>query len=547
MTKIKTAALLFARLSGVTLLYFLSARAGLEFAVVGHTVTLVWPPSGVALSAILIFGYRMSAGVFAGAFLVNVLTDISGLVAAGIAVGNTLEALAGAYLLRIARFRPTIERRRDVFAFIILAATLATMLSASIGVLALMLGGEVAGSALAGAWLTWWLGDMMGVLVVAPLLLLGFNQSHLHSGLRQGAEAVVLLVGLLAMGYQVFLVPELSGRGGLTAALAMLPFVIWGALRFSLWGASLVTLIISLLAIWGTTQGNGPFVVGSPQESLLHWCAFTNLLAITGLLLAASSAEEHRSRQALQEAHGVLERRVLERTAELARINAGLQQEMAERKRLENALIQADERQQRTLGRELHDGLGQQLTSIAFFGATLTQRLEQQERPEAEAAQRIVTLVNQAIEMVRRLARGLYPAALENAGLHVALQELTDNTRVLNGVDCELCVTPAWTTDNALLTIHFYRIAQEAVNNALKHGQAKHIRIVLEAADGQYRLRISDDGHGFDLARLTDSPGMGLHNMRYRASLLGGELIVESKPMTGTTLSAVCPVLEKSA
>lgn len=195
----------------------------------------------------------------------------------------------------------------------------------------------------------------------------------------------------------------------------------------------------------------------------------------------------------------------------------------------------------------MHDGLGQQLTSIAFFGATLTQRLKQQERPEAEAAQRIVSLVNQAIEMVRRLARGLYPAALEKAGLHAALQELADNTRVLNGVDCELCVAPAATFDDAVLAIHFYRIAQEAVNNALKHGQAKHIRIVLEVADGQYRLLVSDDGHGFDPARLAGSPGMGLHNMRYRAALLGGELILESKPMAGTTLSAICPILEKSA
>jgi integral membrane sensor domain MASE1 len=350
MKKTETAALLSARLAGVALVYFLSARAGLEFAVVGQTVTLVWPPSGVALGAILVFGYRMSAGVFAGAFLVNILTDVSGLVAIGIAAGNTLEALVGSFALRIARFRPGFERRRDVFAFIILAATLATMLSASIGVLALMLGGEVADSALAGAWLTWWLGDMMGVLVVAPLLLLGFSQPHPQLGLRQGVEAVALLVGLLAVGYKIFLVPELSGQGGLAAALAMLPFVIWGALRFSLWGASLVTLMFSVLAIWGTTQGNGPFAFGSPQESLLHWCAFTNLLAITGLLLAASSAEEQRGRRALQEAHGRLERRVLERTAELARINAGQEQEMEERKRLESALIQADERQQRTLG-----------------------------------------------------------------------------------------------------------------------------------------------------------------------------------------------------
>lgn len=547
MTKPETATLLFARLTGVALLYFLSGLAGLEFAVVGHTVTLVWPPSGIALVATLIFGYRMAAGIFVGAFLVNALTDVSGFVAAGIAVGNTLEALAGAFLLRLARFRPALDRRRDVFAFISVAATLATMLSASVGVLALMLAGEVPTTTFVGVWLTWWLGDMMGVLVMAPLLLLGFSQPLPLHGLRQGLEALALLVGTLAIGYGIFLVPDPSGRGGLAAALAMLPFVIWGALRFSLWGASLVTLVFSVLAIWGTVHGNGPFAVGPAQESLLLWCAFTNLLAITGLLLAASGAEERRSHRALQEAHGALEQRVRERTAELARINVGLQQEMAERRRLEGALIQADEKQQRALGRELHDGLGQQLTSTAFFAATLAQRLERQGRPEAEAAQRIVTLTNQAIDMVRALARGLYPAALESAGLRAALQELADNTRMLNNVDCELWVGPTVHIDEASLAIHLYRIAQESVNNALKHGQAKHINISLETVAGQHRLTVSDDGCGFDPAELATGPGMGLHNLRYRAALLGGELIIDSQPRVGATVTAVCPLLEGAA
>lgn len=532
--------------AGLALAYFLAAEAGLRFAVVGETVTLVWAPSGIALVAVLLGGWRAGPGILLGAFLANLLTDVAWMVAAGIALGNTLAALAGAGLLqRLARFCPALERRRDVFALVLLGAVLAPMLSASAGVLALQAGAELRGAGPASAWLTWWLGDMMGVLVVAPLLLLGFSQRLPALSLWQRLEAVALLVSLVAMGYLMFLLPDARGREGLPAALAMLPFVIWGALRFSLWGASLVILVFSLLAIWGTTTGHGPFAVGNAQESLLRWCAFTNLLAVTGLLLAASSAEERRSRQALETSHQELERRVTERTAELARINAGLRQEMATRKRLEGALLQNSEQQRRAVGRELHDGLGQQLTSLAFFGATLAQQLQSRGLAEAELAQRIVTLVNQAMEMVRALTRGLYPAVLERAGLRAALRELVDNTNTLAGVTCALRAPSEVIGDDGVLAIHLYRIAQEALGNALKHGHARHIEIWLERTSAHYRLTIRDDGAGFDPATVAEGVGMGLHNLRYRAELLGGVLHLESRVGEGTTVSVLCPVAEE--
>ena len=527
---------------GAALAYFLAAEVGLRFAVVGDTVTLVWPPSGIALVVILLLGRGLSLGILCGAFLANLLTDISWTVAAGIAVGNTLSALTGAGLLqRLARFHPALERRHDVFALVLLAAILAPMVSASLGVLALQQGGELPNVGPASAWLTWWLGDMMGVLVVAPLLLLGFSQKLPPLTPWQRLEAITLLTSLMAVGALVFLLPEASGREGLPAALAMLPFVIWGALRFSLWGASLVILVFSLLAIWGTITGHGPFAVGSAQESLLHWCAFTNLLAITGLLLAASSAEERRSRQALEAAHRELEQRVAARTAELARINAGLRQEMASRKRLEGALLRNSERQRRALGRELHDGLGQQLTSIAFLGAALAQQLQREELAGMEAAQRLVKLANQSIEMVRVLSHGLYPAVLERAGLCAALRELADNTSTLPGVTCELQATIEVAIDDEALAIHLYRIAQEAVGNAIKHGHARHIRIWLKSMTGYCRLTIHDDGDGFDQEAIAETAGMGLNNLRYRAELLDGALHLKSKPGEGTTVSIVYP------
>jgi signal transduction histidine kinase len=532
----------FLRLTGVALLYFAVAQAGLMFAVVGSTVTLVWPPSGIALVAILVFGYRIAFGIALGAFLANAWTGLPILLATGIAIGNALEALAGAFLLkRLAGFRNTLDRRRDVFALIILAAICSTTISAFVGVATLTLGGIVSFGEYASVWLKWWLGDMMGVLVVAPPLLVWLTHPRPVLSSLKTVEAVGLLALLLVVSYTIFATPELAGRGYYPASLAVFPFVIWGALRFDHWGGTLVTGVISVLAIWGTSQGTGPFAVGSPVDSLVGWCIFVNVVAVTGLLLAASSAEQHRARAEIKSAHDELEQRVRERTEELAKTNAGLQQEVAERKRLEAALIQVSEAQRKSIGRELHDGLGQHLTSIAFFGATLQQKLNDRAQPEADAAQRIVELVNQSIDMTRRVARGLYPVALESQGLSAALDQLADNTRSLKGVSCVLRADPEARVSDPLVAINLYRVAQEAINNAVKHSQARHLRIDLACVNGYHRLSVSDDGIGFDPERIEQGQGLGMHSLRARASLLGGSLEIERNTQGGTTVAVIYP------
>lgn len=534
-------AVFFARLIGVALLYFAAAQAGLMFAVVGSTVTLVWPPSGIALVAILVFGPRIAFGIALGAFLANAWTGLPLLLAAGIAMGNVLEALAGAFLLkRLARFRNTLDRRRDVFALIILAAVCSTTLGAFVGVASLSLGGLVSLNDYAMVWSIWWLGDMMGVLVVAPPLLVWLTHPRPVLSTLKMIEAVGLFATLLVAGYLIFASPELAGHGYYPASLAIFPFVIWGALRFDHWGATLVTGIISALAIWGTTQGTGPFAADSPVDSLIGWCLFVNVLAVTGLLLAAASAEQRRAQTEIKNAHDELEQRVSERSEELAQTNAGLRREIAERERLEAALIQVSEAQQRSIGRELHDGLGQHLTSIAFFGAALQQKLDEQARPEAGAAQRIVDLVNQSIDMTRRVARGLYPAGMESEGLASALEQLADNTRALKGISCVLRADPEARVCDPLAAINLYRVAQETINNAVKHSQARHLRIDLACVNGNHCLSVSDDGIGFDPERI--KLGQGMHSLRARASLLGGSLEIERNAQGGTTVAVIYPV-----
>jgi integral membrane sensor domain MASE1 len=201
------------------------------------------------------------------------------------------------------------DRRQDVFALIFLAVISSTVLSASVGTTALTLGRMTSFAEYPAVWLKWWLGDMMGVLVVAPPLL-WFSQPRFALSPLKTIEAICLVAALVLISHKIFGAPELAVNGYYPASLAVFPFVIWGALRFGQWGASLVTLVVSVLAIWGTTQGTGPFVVDLPVDSLVRWCAFAIVVAVTGLLLAALVAEQRRAQADLQSSHAELGGRV---------------------------------------------------------------------------------------------------------------------------------------------------------------------------------------------------------------------------------------------
>ncbi|HEX5392116.1 MAG TPA: MASE1 domain-containing protein [Rhodocyclaceae bacterium] len=538
---------LLIRLIGVAVLYYLTGRAGMLAATDGGVVTPIWPPSGLALVAILTMGYRMAFGIAAGSFVMNLTVGLPPLVALAIAIGNNAEYIGGAFLLRrLAGFHLSLDRPRDVLALMFLGAGLATTFSAIPGLIVLTVSGIEPGGHVGWSFLRWWLGGMTGVLVVAPLLLVLLPSSRPKFALRPAIEGGILLLLLLAVWTLIFDIETPSGHGYYPAILAVFPFTIWGALRFGLSGATLVNLVNASCGIWGSAHGTGPFAGDSPSDSLVRWCLFTNAVAMTGLFLASASTENRRAQLALKQSHDELEQRVAERTAALAEINEGLKREVAERKRLEAELLQADEEQQRKIGMELHDGLGQHLTSIAFFGATLRQRLEEKSLPETEAAQRIVGLINQSIEMVRALAQGLYPSSLKSDGLVTALKQLAETTCVLKGISCEVLAVPDIDIDDPLIAINLYRVAQEAVNNAVRHGRAKRVAIGLRLIKDQYRLAITDDGIGFDPSRnvrglANEGAGMGLRNFYYRASLLGGHLRIDSELGKGTTIVVICP------
>ena len=209
--------------------------------------------------------------------------------------------------------------------------------------------------------------------------------------------------------------------------------------------------------------------------------------------------------------------------------------------RAEQRIISISEDTQQRIGRELHDDLGQLLTGVAFMSEVLFQKLTNQGQAEAKQAAMITAYINEAISKTRILARGLYPVELKEADLPAMLQNLAKNTEAIYPVKCQFICECEHTIDDSLAVINLFRIAQEAVNNAIKHGNPANISLKLVSLPTGITLEISDDGSGINQTVNTEA-GLGLRSIQYRASLLGGSMQISALPKGGTRLTVSLPV-----
>jgi PAS domain S-box-containing protein len=221
-------------------------------------------------------------------------------------------------------------------------------------------------------------------------------------------------------------------------------------------------------------------------------------------------------------------------------------QDVGERKLLESAILEAVNREQYRIGNDLHDGLGQELTGIALMLRCLAGRLAVEHRNAVPDVESITRLVSNAVESTRSLARGLSPVNLERGGLRDALAGLAMHARSVYGIKVHFSNRlPASMVLDAEVANHLYRIAQEAITNAVKHGQAKSVRLHLSAIHGKVRLAVIDDGKGLP-ANIDKSPGLGLRIMRYRARIARGDVRIESNDSAGTRVICECPMDERT-
>jgi PAS domain S-box-containing protein len=287
---------------GLLALYVVTAKIGLSLAFVHPSATAVWAPSGIALGALLILGYRVAVVIFFAAFLADVTTHGSVVSSVGIALGSTCEAALGAYLVnRFAHGRSVLDRLPDIFRFVLFAGILSPALGATIGVMSLTLEVYVPSNAHYSIWWTWWLGDGTGDLIVAPLFLL-FSKNDvvlLADFRRRGIEGVLLVVSIVVTGFLVFgdLLPSEAKSYPLT--YLCIPALAWAAFRFGRWELATAVVALESIAIAETLRGYGPFSRGTQNESLLLLQAFMAIVTVMMLSVATLIWERRRVQEAL--------------------------------------------------------------------------------------------------------------------------------------------------------------------------------------------------------------------------------------------------------
>jgi len=291
----------FARIGSILLVaggYFIIGKLGLMLAYAHPSASPVWPATGVTIAALLLAGYRLWPGIFFGAFFVNLTTAGNVATSVGIAAGNTMEGLVGAWLVNeFAHGRNAFDCPRDVVRFLVLACLVSTTVSATAGMTSLALGGFARWSDYPSIWVTWWWGDAVGALGMGPLLLLWSRDVRVRWSRRQWLEAALLLASLFLTGQVVFggLVPGIKNQ---PLEFLSIPVLVWAGLRFGLRETAAVIFLFSCMTVWGTVHGFGPFVRRSPNESLLVLQAFMGVAGLVALTLAAVVAQQKRSEEA---------------------------------------------------------------------------------------------------------------------------------------------------------------------------------------------------------------------------------------------------------
>jgi PAS domain S-box-containing protein len=274
--------------------YIGAAKLGLELSVAHGVITPVWPPTGIALAALLILGPRYWPAIALGAFVSNVTSGVSPEVAAAISVGNTLEALAAVYLLRRVDFRPSLERARDVIWLALLAAFVSTAIAATNGVTTLAIAGSSAAASYGSAWVLWWLGDAMGDLLVAPMLLIAATQLP-KLDRRRTVEAVALLGLLGGTSAAVFL------GGSWRYPYPVFPLLVWATVRFRQLGAAVGCFVVAAFAIAGVVSGDTP-LGGDATTTVQILQALIAFVAVSLLVLGAALTEREQANESLAEA-----------------------------------------------------------------------------------------------------------------------------------------------------------------------------------------------------------------------------------------------------
>jgi signal transduction histidine kinase/ActR/RegA family two-component response regulator len=538
--------------------YFVCAKIGLALASIHPSASPIWPPTGLALAAVMLRGNRIWPAIFLGAWLANATTAGSIYTSSAIALGNTLESLAGGYLIR--RWSDgvgTFDTPAGVARFAMIVLVVATPISATIGVGSLALAGYADPASSASTWLTWWLGDLAGALVITPVIVL-WAQSSFGSGSRKqllstGAViAAAAAVGLLAFSPLIDQSPNRDPLG----FLAVLPLM-WAALRLGQRDTATVALVLSGFALWGAISGEGPFARSTLNDSLLLLIMYMVSTSVPTLALSADVAVHKRTERDLRQLHARLDRTVQERTTALEETREALHQA------------------------QKMEALGQLTGGIAHdFNNVLTVIINSLESARAAADQdaKIRKRLDRALQAARNGA-SLVQQMLVFARRHPLQVQTTDINKVVMSalamfrrscpesieIRTELASDlDAATADATQLQVAILNLAVNA-RDAMPAGGRLTIgtRNLSGAASlqrdlpaGEYiSIAVTDTGEGMSpdvLARAFEpffttkevgkGTGLGLSMVYSTMREMGGSIEIDSRPGEGTTVRLTLPV-----
>jgi len=477
----------------------------------------VWPAYGIALAAFLQCGYRIWPVIATAAFVVAFTSPVPHLAALGQAAAATFAAFTGTFLLHhVSKFDNSLSRLRDAVALIVLGALGSSLVSASIGTSVLYATRVHAYSGLPSAWLIYWLGDATGALLVTALVL------TLPEFLRiwdrhQVREFVILLLLLFLVCFIMFGGALIPGAVRVLA-FAVLPFVMWAAIRFGVSGATLSVLVIATIATMETASGSGPFATNGPFVNAVLLDIFFVVLSVTGLTLAAAIKERGQAE--------IEREKVLQQQAAMEALSG-----------MSRKLIEAQEQERSRIGGELHDDINQRLAMLAL-------ELEQLADDPSEVGSRLRSLREQATEIsndVQALSHELHSSKLEYlgvvAGIRSWCKEFSERQKMK--IDFKTDVSSALTFE---VGVCLFRVVQEGLHNAVKHSGVKQVEVRLSEQQNEVHLIIADRGSGFDVEAAMQGKGLGLTSMQERVRLVNGTIAIDSKPMRGTTISVCVPL-----
>ena len=466
-------------LVAIGVIYFALAKGGLALAFIHPSATPIWPPTGVALAAVLLWGYRTWPAIFTAAVIANATTAGSVATAIAIATGNSLEAVVGAYLInRWSSGCNTFSTPNSVAKFALICFVIATPISASIGLTSLAAAGYIERTNFANAWVTWWLGDVTGALVIAPVIVLWASSPYHAFDRKEFLETVGVLATAAAVGLIAFspLIEQTPSRDPL-GFLAILP-MLWAALRRGPRDTATVALVLAGITIWGTLTGGGPFTTADLNVSFLPVLMFLISITVPSLLLSADVEVRKKGEESLRRAQIELERKVAERTHELELANAA---------------------KSRFFAMASHD-LRQPLHALGLFVAQLSTPLKSGERTKTieriDATRKEMNEMFNSLLDISRLDAGILTPKFTEFPIARLLQKIEtrfDQATRQKGLRLRVRRSDAWVRSDAML---LERILLNLVSNAVRYTLRGGIIVGCRRRGEMLRIEVWDSGPG---------------------------------------------------